>query len=66
MTAPAFDLSKINVGELLSEVEKALPVLISAAEVLEKFDFFLPANVKATVDEAVKILTVLESIVSKL
>ena len=62
----AVDLSGLSVGDLVAEFEKALPVLISAAEVVDKFGIFLPANVKATVDEAVKILTAVQSIVSKL
>ena len=60
------DLSKLSVADLVAEFEKALPVLISAAEVVDKFGVFLPANVKVTLDEAVKILTAVQSIVGKL
>ena len=60
------DLSKLSVADLVAEFEKALPVLISAVEVVDKFGVFLPANVKVTLDEAVKILTAVQSIVGKL
>ena len=59
-------ISSLSVGDLVAEFDKALPILISAAEVVQKFSLFLPANVKTTVDEAVSILTAIQSIVSKL
>lgn len=64
--ADSLDFKTISVGDLISEFEKAIPVLISAAEVAEKFSVFLPAPVKSTLDEAVKILTAVQAIAEKL
>lgn len=63
---PSLDLTTLTVADLITELKKALPILLTAAETAEKFDMFLPENVKTTVAEAVQILTAIDSIINKL
>lgn len=61
----ALDLSTTTIADLVSALEKGLPALLGALEVVEKFDLFLPASVQAEIATAVKILTAVQSLVSK-
>ena len=64
MAATPLDLSVADLAEVDAEVKKALPVLLSALEVAEKFGFLFPP-LKAALDTAIPVLEALEAIVDK-
>ncbi len=61
----ALNLTALNIDDLKAELDKALPILVDAATVAERFAAVLDPSLAPALEAGIRVLTVLESILEK-
>lgn len=61
----ALNLADIDLADLAPKVVEGLDILIKALTVVEDFSVLLPAGTLPVLQEAVKVLTAVETVASK-